>query len=165
MNSLNKTRAIYSISLVGFALTSAGCGDPIIDDPIVVDPIIADLTVITFADLAIPTVEIEVDPATNITYTYTYGVEDLTIGEDLKTVFDSSLVITETDAAGVEINRIEIKYAFDGVVTPVEVGANYTIKFTAQANAANIVDLTCTLADLNLDCTDQDNKVWAFQIK
>jgi hypothetical protein len=105
------------------------------------------------------------DPATNITYTYTYDVEDLTVLEDLTTVFKSSLAFTAVDAAGVEVDSFQINYAFDGVVTPVEVGAKYTIKFTAQANAANVVDLTCTLTDLNLDCTDQDNKVWAFQIK
>jgi hypothetical protein len=155
MNSLTQKRAIYSISLTGFALTSIGCGDPII----------ADLKTVTVADLAIPTEVTYVDPATNITYVYSYDAGDITIGEDLKTVLNVSYVATATDAAGVELQRYEENYVLNGVVTPVEVGAKYTIKFIDQADVTNIFDLTCTLTDLDLDCVDQDATVWAFQIK
>jgi hypothetical protein len=64
MNTLTKTRAIYSISLAGFALTSVGCGDPIIDDPIV-DPIIADLTVVTILDIPTPSIASWILPLTS----------------------------------------------------------------------------------------------------
>jgi hypothetical protein len=128
MHTLTKKRAIYSISLTGFALTSVGCGDPII----------ADLKTITVADLAIPTEVTYVDPANNITYLYEYNAGDITIGKDLTTVLNISYAVTATDAAGLVIDSYEENYAFNGVVTPVEVGAKYTIKLTDQADAANM---------------------------
>ena len=155
MNRLQTKRAIYSISLTSLALTSVGCGDPIV----------ADFTPTTIADLAIPTNETYTDPATGNVYVYAYNAQDITINKDLTTVLNVSLEYTNTDAAGLIVLSESVNYIFNGVVTPVEVGTTYTIKFTDAIDATNVIDLSCTLNDIDLNCTDADAAVWAFQLK
>ena len=155
MNRLQTKRAIFSISATGFALTSVGCGDPIV----------ADFTPITIADIAIPTNETYTDPATGNVYTESYNAQDITINADLTTVLTVSYEYLITDAAGIVIQNYVENYVFNGVVTPVEVGATYTIKFTDAADATEVFNLDCTLSEVDLNCTDEEGAAWAFQLK
>jgi hypothetical protein len=159
---MNK-RILYAIPTTGLALTSMGCGDPIV----------ADAEAVTALDQALPY---------SGSYQYQYQGQNLTIdianldfanitiNKDLTTTtLQESGTITITDDTGAQLYSGDIATAFDGAVTVVEKGAKYTIKFTekdpADVNNPLIINLTCDLNnDVNLACTDDNALAWAFKL-
>ena len=148
-------RLVLSIPVAGMALTSVGCGDPIV----------AEFAAVTAFDLALP----YSGSYDNAGYTITLTDIDFTnmvVADDFTTSITNTGSYTVTDVNGVEVAAGDINTVFNGTVTVVEEGAKYTIAFVADDGQGGVInlDLDCDLVDdVDLNCTDANAAVWTFQ--
>ena len=149
---MTSKRLALSIPLAGMALTSVGCGDPIV----------ADFAAVTAFDQALPFDAVYDYQGYTITAT-NIDISNMVVAEDLTTTVTNTGAYVVVDAQGVEVASGAINVVFNGTVTVVEKGAKYNIDFVDAADATNTIALTCDLADnVDLTCTDANALAWAF---